>query len=325
MSDAAMADAATDAGTDTATDKGQQQTERKDARPPAGAQDTVASKPGDVDPGDGGPQGYWPDDWKDKAAGGDEKLRKLLDRITDPGALAKKVAEQEKKIRSYKPAPEHPGKDATKEEIAEYRKSLGIPETHEAYVEGIKLDGNKLLGEDDRPMADYFAKVAHSLNIPPAQYNAMVGAMLEYSEDIAADRVARDDDNRKATRDALRDEWGANYKRNINTINLLFQDAPDEFEEILAGRTKSGTLIGDDPRVIKFLVGLAHKVHDEATITPTGGVSSIKDIDTRLGELNKLVAKDNSEYWRGPTSQALQKEYADLLTAKEALGKRRAA
>ena len=333
MSDTSLADGDKKTGPDkTATpdktqgdkggDKGsqQQQQRQQQQQPDKGAKKTSAAGDGvddiDIGPDDEDKPGYWPKDWRAQLAGKDEKTLKQLERFTSPEALWKKLVNQEKVIRSRAEKPEKPGDDATDEEKVAWRKANNVPEEPVGYIENLELTGDKELGEDDLPVAAAFAEIAHDLGAPQEWVNRVVDGILEFTENEEADRAMADDRFKKESRDALRDEWGVDFKRNITAITPLFVDHQEEFEQLLAGRTRDGRIIGDDPRMIKFLSGLALQMYPEASVTEDGVPMQAKAIDDEIASLTKMSAKQDSEYWRGPNAKTHQNRLAELLTAK---------
>ena len=72
------------------------------------------------------------DDWRTRLAGGDEKELKRLSRFASEADVYKAYRELEKK-KSSGELKQALSKDATPEQIAEWRKENGIPETPDKY------------------------------------------------------------------------------------------------------------------------------------------------------------------------------------------------
>jgi hypothetical protein len=97
----------------------------------------VAEKPGtladggEVLTGDPPPAGDWPDDWRDKLAGGDKETQALLKRFGSPAAVARALKDTRAQVSKGAVAalPE----DATEEDKAAWRKARGVPDKPEAY------------------------------------------------------------------------------------------------------------------------------------------------------------------------------------------------
>lgn len=257
----------------------------------------------------------WPDDWRQRIAGEDKSALKTLERLNDPKALFDKVKNLEKKLNEKTSAPQRPGKDAKPEEVAEYRKALGIPETPDGYLADLKLDGGKVLGDADKPIAESFAAALHEVDAPPAAVAKAVDWYFQHMEKVATAEAEADDAFKAENITTLKEDWGpVDFKRNINAIDTLFTDAPSEVKDLLlGGRTADGKRLGDDARVIRFLAKLATEINPAATVVPQGG-DVTKAMTTRIAEIEKMQRENRSAYFK---DEAIQKEYRDLLTARD--------
>ena len=269
-------------------------------------------------------------EWREYLADGDESITKMLSRYADPKALVKKIINQDKIIRSRKPEPELPGKNAGEDEWAEYRKAKGLPIEPEGYLESLKLGDNRAIGPEDQPILESFAAALHGANAPQETVDAAVNWYYNLEELREAETIESDDNFRVESRDALRDEWGPDFKRNVNAISHLFTDAPgganpndDEslMSRIFTARTQDGRLLGDDTDFVRFLSGVVLELKPEASSVPTTK-ADLQSVQSELAELTKLVSKDDSEYWRGPQAKQLQTRFAELLKVEETLRKR---
>lgn len=338
-SEAASAAAEGDKGADKGAEKGAAKStakstdKGKDAAKADDKDDRPIAASGDIDPPEEekaereAKPAFGPDNWREYIANGDEQALKQLSRFTDPKSLWKKIENQEKLIRSRKTIPDHPGSDASPEDVAKWRKEMGLPEKPQGYFEKLELANGKVLGDADKPIAESFAAALHEANAPQEAVNAAVNWYFDMQEDQEANRIEADDSFRREARDALRDEWGGDFKRNINAVSSLFGNAPggvnaQDPESLIArvftARTQDGRILGDDPDFVKLLSGLALDLNPAAATTPRGK-ADLKTIETELADLRALVAKDDSEYWRGPKSKQLQARFAELLQAEQYL------
>ena len=290
---------------------------------PAEQQRPVAAggQPGEPEPP------TWPTDWRErmaKASSTDDKSYakelKRLERYTDPLAVNAARASLEQKLSSG--LVKIPGKKATPEEIVAYREALGIPEKPEEYAGKIKLSEGKVLGDADKPMADYFAKIAHAENIPPAAYSRMIEGMLEYQQEQAAETFKAARALETETRQEMQTEWGAAKETNLGLINVLFQNAPGGADpenetslmaEIIGGTTKSGKVIGNWFPAIKWMSGLGREINPAYSIVPAGGDAS-KNIDSELAAINKRMQEDRAGYFK---DEAMQDRFRELVAIKE--------
>jgi len=270
---------------------------------------------------------YWPDNWREKMAehysAGDKKLYdkelRRLQRITDPASVYGVFREAEGKLTSGGLI-KIPGKDAKPEEIAEYHKAMGVPEKPEDYFKDIKLDNGAVIGEADKPLVDGFAQAVHKSGATPAFVNAALNWYYGQQEQQAAAMDEADDTFRRESERALKDEFGPTFKRKTNAIASVFATAPGGtdvanekglYARLMGGRTADGKLIGNDPDMVRFLVGLAHEINPVATVVEDGVGS--KGAETRLAELKALRKTNSKAYW----SEPIQREEAELIAALE--------
>lgn len=268
----------------------------------------------------------WPSDWRSKLAGEDAKALKRLERFGSPADIFKSFRELEAKLSSGKGAPAKSGPppaDAPAEDIAAWRKENGIPENAEQY--DTSLGEGFVWGDADKPLLDSFTQYAHAKNWDNARLKEGLAWYAE-NQRAAAERLAIDDQNyRTESEDALRKEWGNDYRRNINMISTLFEGAGDIQNRLFTARTSDGKLIGNDPAIARYLSGLARELNPVATIIPGGNTDPMKGIDGRKAEIEKMMGDYNSAYHKGPQSVALQQEYRDLIDAEQKFKSRNAA
>ena len=268
----------------TTTDKGEQTTETK-----------TEAKPD------------WPDDWRAKLSGGNADLDKRLGRYQSPKAIADALIAAQNKISSGEIKGGLP-KDATPEQLAAYRKDHGIPEK----VDGYDLKDVKF-AETNKPIVDKLLAAAHETNQTPAQAKAMVLASEKIIEDMRAQRFEQDAQLKTTTEDALRAEWGDEYRRNIN---LLKNHIPEGIaDRLLSGRLADGNPIGSDPEVLKWLVAEALAKNPTGVIVPQGGSGAAASVETRMKEIEKVMRDNRKEYDK---DEKMQAEYRKLIEYNEA-------
>lgn len=260
----------------------------------------------------------FPDNWRQLLAGDDKDALKTLERYTDPKALWAKIVNQEKALRGKQERPAKPGKDATPEQIAAWRKAEGVPETAEGYLAALKLPDGRVLGDDDKPIAESFAAAMHEAGVPQSAFDHALGWYNDFQERQIAEQAEADEAFKAKSRVALREEMGADFRRNVNAVGTLFQDAPEGLiDRILAGRTADGKVIGDDPAVVRWFSSLALEMNPAATLTPQGQESG-QSIEGRLAEIKAIMAGPDAQtkYWKDP---AIQAEYTRLLETQDKL------
>jgi sulfite reductase alpha subunit-like flavoprotein len=260
------------------------------------------------------------DDWRVRMAGGDEKELKRLGRYATEADVYKAYRELEKKKSSGElraPLPENP----TPEQLAEWRKDHGIPESPDKY--DLTFDNGIVIGEHDKPLIDKFVSKMHGENASPAQVKAALASYYEILGEQQQALAESDSDFKEQALEGLREEWAGDYKRNLNAVNGLLQSLPEEtrlaFE---TARTADGKLIGNDPAVIKWLAQTAYEINPAATIMPSSLNNPGQAINDEIASLEKLVGDKQSDYWKGPNAAKNQARYLELLTARDKIAQR---
>lgn len=245
----------------------------------------------------------WPDDWRQKMAGGDAKLLKQLETFTSPADVYKAHRALQQKLSSgeYKKATALP-ENATEEQLAEWRKENGIPEKPEDY--DTSLPDGLVIGEDDKPVVDEVLKAMHAAHAPPAVVKAALSTYFTLQENHRAAMAEQDNNTLSATVEELRGEWGPEYKRNQNAIAAYLDTLPEEFRDNLIGaRLADGTKLLGNAAGVRFLAQLAREANPAITAFP-GSSNPAKSIEDELKSLN--IGSD--EYWNSPEKQQRARE-----------------
>lgn len=257
--------------------------------------------------------GDWPADWRQKYAGEDPKILKRLERYGSPKAALDalfaaqaKVSEKGTRLRE----------GATPDEVAQWRTENGIPDAPDKYE--LNLPNGLVIGDADREGVADFLKQAHEANMLPSQVNQAVAWYLDKQEQVVAAQAARDEETRMAAEDELRAEYGPEYRRNVVIANQLLDSAPEGVKDrILAARGPDGVPLGNDPSMIRWLVGLSRELNPIATVVPGSGTNAVQAVENELADLRKMMGDHKSEYWKGPKAANLQARYRDLTTAMQ--------
>ena len=262
------------------------------------------------------PPPNFPDNWREEWSGGDAKLLKRLERVESPAAAMKILREQDLLIRQSalsKPL----AKDATAEQISEWRAERGIPEKPDGY--DTKMPDGLVFGEEDKPGVDAYLEAMHATNATPDQVKAGLQAFGQFRQQEAIAIAELDSAERTATEEALREAWGGNYKQEKARIEAMFANAPTGVKDAVfnARAGKSGLL--NKPEVVQWLAGIARELNPTATIVPAGGskegaiADEIKSIEATMFNAD---GTNNPAYWG---DAKVRDRYATLLAANNKL------
>ena len=227
-------------------------------------------------------------DWK---ASLPEEIRghEGLNSIKDVGSLAKGYLHAQSMVGADKVP--IPGQWATADDYNMVYDKLGRPADPSGYeltmAEGV---------DADEGMVEWFKKTSHDVGLsgPQAQklmtaYNEMQGSRTQ----LATDAVAQ---TRNEAELELKREWGQAYDQRIGYASAVL--ANFEAEDMAELRMSDGSLLGDNPAVVKLMskVGqfIAEKTGEDNFAGSKG--SGVMAPDEAHSKLREVTAKD-SPYW----------------------------
>jgi len=254
-------------------------------------------------------------DWRTQWAGEDKELLSFLGRYHSKDAALKKFKETHDDIRNgkyRKPLGENP----SDEDMAQWRKELGVPEATEDYYKS--LPEALVVGDDDKPLVDQFLAAMHEQNAPPSVVSAAIETYYGIVEEQLAEEANIAREAEAAGVEALRAEWGADYKRNLNVVHAHLETLPTEVAEIFRnGRGADGVPIGYKPEALKWLASMALEANPLSTVVPGTGATQASAITDEIAKIEGIMRTDRTQYNKDETMQA---RYRDLLMAREKLG-----
>lgn len=253
-------------------------------------------------------------DWRKNVAGGDDTAVKMFERFASPADLGKAYREAVKKISSGELAKPLP-KDATPEQVAEWRKGNGIPEKPEGYFE--KLPNGLVIGAEDKPMFDAVAAKLHSRNVAPEVIHDLAEWYYGMQDEALAKTQKADNDQATAATDVLRQDWGADYRANVNIANSFLDSLGPELKPMVMDATlPDGSRLFNNVDFMKWIVGQAREINPAAHIVPAGGDSSINSVQAEIAKIEGVMRTNRPEYNR---DTKMQERLRDLYTAREKL------
>jgi hypothetical protein len=252
----------------------------------------------------------WPDDWRTKIAGDDEKELKRLERMNSPQDIYKAYRNMESEFSKRQPKLEY-APDMPEEKLAEWRNQEGIPETPDGY--NLEFDDGLVIGENDRATIADFTKFAHENNLPESAVKAAIRYDLERVANAEKEWQQKNHDFQVENLAQLKTEWGPEYQGNLNAINELFTDHPEIKDVLFEATDSEGLQIGNNASLVRWAVDVAKKLNPTATLVFPGGEGGMKGAESRLAELKAQMGTE--QWYKNP---ALGKEYEDLLTRLDA-------
>lgn len=259
------------------------------------------------------------DNWRTRMANGDDKRLSRLERYGSEEAVADALFAAQQKISSGDMLPKL-GDNPSDDELAAYRKDMGIPETAEGYE--YKLPEGFTFGEADKPYLDKMLKGMHAQNATPGQIDTMLNLYAQNLEEEALQHQARDTSDREATEDALRNEYGNEYRANVNMVQNFLSTAPEDVQSMLLnGRGPDGTAFMNSPEMVRWLNGVVREVNPAASVVKMTGRDTMANVNDEIKSLKADMDADINAWHKAPDKKA---RYQTLLSAKEKMEARKA-
>lgn len=261
-----------------------------------------------------GEESWWKPDWRDQIAKDDKTVKNILGRYATPADAIQSAIEIRKKISAGEikmPLP----KDAKPEDIAKWRADNGIPESPDKYE--LKLRDGLSIGKEDKPIIDGFLKTMHEKNTPPELASAAVDWYYGEIERQTEERAVKDKALASEAQEVLREEWGPEYRTNLNVVQNLLSTMPkDVAEDFQFGRLANGTPIMASPAAIKWLLNMNLQLNPHSKVVGNTAGNPASAIDDQIAAIEKTMRTDRKAYDK---DEKMQQRLRDLYTAREGL------
>lgn len=255
-----------------------------------------------------------PDDWRERAANGDEDLLKQLKRYGSLSGVAKALVEAKKALRSGRertPMPD-PGDEKA---MAEWRKAEGIPDEPTGYQ--LPEAVTKRMVDEDKPILSAFTEYAHKKNARPD----VVEIASEWYVDMAEAAAAKQNEDDAAFADqcetALRKDWAhGEYKANLQFGKRWADTIPGVGEKWTEMRAPDGRRLGDIPEFVAWAADQGRAQFGDLAFA-TGDAE--RSLMSRKAEIEKIRDTDFDAYDNDP---AMRREYQEILDKEMKRAKR---
>lgn len=257
------------------------------------------------------PAGIWADNWRQELAGDKPDALKTLERFPTPKELYQSYASLRQQrdsgeLKAVRPFPDK----GTAEEQSAWRKDNGVPEKPEDYK--VEPPKGVVIGEADKPFVDGFLKHAHASNMAQKDVNASIAWWGEERVRRQEEAAAQTADVKQKTEDALRTEWGNDYRVNMNRIKgMVDATVSSDNPELKASIMESITQNAD---FAKHYAMLAFQLNPQATMTPGDGGNAVDTIEQQIVAIEKTMG--TAAYTKDERKQA---ELRNLYSAYERL------
>lgn len=238
-------------------------------------------------------------DWRAEIK--DDDAKKFAESSTDVNHLVKRALDMRSKLSN---AIIRPGKNASAEEVAAYRKALGIPEKPEEY-EFPELPKEQLT-DDVKTSRAQWAKHFHTLGIPKEAAKELTKLVGQDAERLMQAQVESDKAFATQQEEALRQEWKTDYDKNKTLANRAFTEIANraglKIDDLTKIETKDGRFLLDRAEIVKLFAVLGREMA-EGTLGP---VVSEGEAETMEGEIRDLRKQIESAQLDGDSRRANQ-------------------
>jgi len=221
-------------------------------------------------------------DWR--AAITDRKARDFAARFASPAEVVSTALDLRGKLsRAIVP----PDEGASREELADFHRKLGVPESPDDYG----LDKPEDWPEDvpyDEALRDQAAEAFRELGIP---IDAACGLHDWYNRIALAQMQQLATTHREAMDRAeatLRREWGHDYERELGHANRAFREFVGEDGEAVRQLTlRDGTLLGSHPAIIRAFAEIGRRVSEASGPFGDHQDGDARSMNARLDDLTR--------------------------------------
>jgi len=270
-----------------------------------------------------GERALWPDDWRERLAGKDEKELSRLKRWKDPENVYRSLRSLEQKVSSgfYRAAL---SEGASEQEVTEYNKAHGIPEEPTAEGYGLSWpEGYEATEADNADLAGFLGEM-HGAHIPAQTvqkvWQAYIGLQTKAAEELQVAAALKSDEYKAEVRSKYMTENGrfdrARFERDVRLGNNYLAEhlGEERSQEITALTLADGTKLGDNPLFYELFTSAALKVADDESLwnMGNGAGTAVGSIDDQYQAALALADTDPKAYH----SPAHQQKLVKLAAAK---------
>jgi len=223
---------------------------------------------------------------------------KFLMSVKDVETLARHSVASKKTLS--RKIPDRPGADATPEQINEYYKNLGRPETPDKYEVGIKVKGEEG-GEVPFQIADenvdnLFRSMMHSAGVDDRGFNAALSTYLEW-EGRLLDK----------SQNQLKTEWNVDYEKNTAIAKKFFSSLPEDLQKAV------DSSFGKNPTILKLLHHLGQDAYSGSTAPESSGSGNVGGDVNQMKNRRSAILSDPAFLNRQhPNHVSVNREYDSI-------------
>ena len=208
-------------------------------------------------------------------------------KFTEIDALAKSYINATRMIGSDKVIV--PNQNSNEDHWNEVYDKLGRPQSPDKYKFEIKSD----VVPFEETSIKQFAENAHKLGLNNKQAQGILEFYKNNVEQSAKQSQIDIETSQAQSQQQLRQEWGRAYDEKLTKAKSIAQ--ANFSKELLNTQLNDGTILGDNPEIIKGFANIANLLSEDKIIsTESESVNQGRDIQT---EISKIMDDKSGPYW----------------------------
>ncbi len=222
------------------------------------------------------------DDWRSTIE--DEDVRKVADRYTSPADLAKAYSEANKALSQRIKVP---GKDASEEDQAKFRKAIGVPDSPDEYkIERPEhITEEEFKGEEYTAVLGSFKQRMHEAGVPSAGVSAALNTYFEMEKAAKEEQVKADEEHIATADAALRKEWGKDYDKNVMFAKAFIEKQGGA--ELMDLQLKDGSMLQNNVAFLRLAGTTGRRMGEGSLQIGLEGTDAGQDLKAKAEQLTK--------------------------------------
>jgi len=228
------------------------------------------------------PKGHWTDQLD-----GDVRGHPGLSKFADPTSLGRGYLELEAAMSRQ--GTRVPGKDASAEEWARYRKAIGVPEKPDGYNFDTAVEVPEGF-ERDAEFESQMLGVMHEAGLTPEQVAKVGQAFVSHQGERFQSELSNAQNAKAEAQKILKREWGSAYDAKIRGANVALDVLFGENKTMIATtRLADGTMLGVHPAFVRAMAKVGedyeeHNIHGvgdrkRMTMTPQEAAQELAKLE----------------------------------------------
>lgn len=253
-------------------------------------------------------------DWRDLLSGGDENLKKVLDRWTDPVNAGKAYVSLRQKMGDANYV-RKPGPKASPEEVAEFRAAIGVPEDAKGYK--VNMPEGVTPSDLDKAIIENHIAIAHQTGQTQEQVDANIASYFAGAKLVQKQTEEAIKQIRAENEDTLRLKWGPEYRGHLDLAKRFLNDHMADFgsTDFLELELKNGARVGDFLPFVEWAAQMGRNMYGAGAMLDGEGSSSGMSIDE---EYKSMIAKMGTPEYGTDKFQNRLKELARIRARRVA-------